>query len=215
MKDFFNLDNPFIQFLNHLTDVVILNVVCLICCIPIVTIGASLTALHYVTLKMVREEEGYVVRDFFKSFRQNFIQSTVIWLLFLVISFLFYLDINIFQSEAARFPKALELMIYVLYFFVCLTVMYAFPVLSRFSNTVKNTLKNAFLMSALNIVKTLLMAVIYALPYFLLPFHAVLISVYLLMGIAGPAYINSFIWRGILKKYEPEKENSEEAEGDF
>ena len=90
MRSFFNLDNPLMQFLSTLTDIVILNVISLICCIPVVTIGASLTALHYVTIRMARKEEGYIIRDFFKSFRQNFIQSTVIWLLFLVISFFFY-----------------------------------------------------------------------------------------------------------------------------
>ena len=74
MRSFFDLDNPFIQFLNRLTDVVILNVICLICCIPIVTIGTSITALNYVTMKMARNEEGYIVRDFFKSFRENFRQ---------------------------------------------------------------------------------------------------------------------------------------------
>ena len=79
MRSFFDLDNPFIQFLNRLTDVVILNVICLICCIPIVTIGTSITALHYVTMKMARNEEGYIVRDFFKSFRENFRQSAIIW----------------------------------------------------------------------------------------------------------------------------------------
>ena len=52
MRSFFNLDNPLMQFLNTLTDIVILNVICLICCIPVVTIGASLTALHYVTIRM-------------------------------------------------------------------------------------------------------------------------------------------------------------------
>ncbi len=213
MKNFFNLENPFMQFLNSLTDVVILNVVCLICCIPVVTVGASLTALHYVTMKMARDEEGYVVRDFFKSFRQNFLQSTVIWLIFLVISFLFYLDIRIFQDGTVQFPKALEMIICILYLFVCLTVMYVFPVLSRFSNTIRNTIKNAFLMSLLNVFKTFLMAIIYLIPYFIAALHVSLIAVFLLVGIAGPAYANSFIWTGILKKYEPAEEEERLSNG--
>ncbi|MCI5584253.1 MAG: YesL family protein [Lachnospiraceae bacterium] len=212
MRSFFNLDNPLMQFLNTLTDIVILNVICLICCIPVVTIGASLTALHYVTIRMARKEEGYIIRDFFKSFRQNFIQSTVIWLLFLVISFFFYVDLEIFYSEKANFPKILEQIIYVLYLFVWLTAMYAFPVLSRFSNTIRNTIKNAFLMSILNVFKTFLMAIVYVIPFFLLSLQMTLIDVLLLVGVAGPAYINSFIWKGILQKYEPREEKFKEAD---
>ncbi len=206
MKNFFNLDNPFMQFLNDLTDVVILNVICLVCCIPVVTIGASLTALHYVTMKMVRGEGGYIVKDFFKSFRQNFNQSTIIWIIFLLISLFFYVDYRIFQSNAGAFPKILEWMIYSLYLLVCLTMMYVFPVLSRFSNTIANTVKNAFFMSVLHVFKSILMVIIYLIPYLILPLHATMTAVFLLAGIAGPAYLNSFIWKGILKKYEPKEE---------
>ncbi|MGN0304789.1 MAG: YesL family protein [Lachnospiraceae bacterium] len=213
MRNFFDLDNPFIQFLNRLTDVVILNVICLICCIPVVTAGASITALHYVTMKMARNEEGYMLRDFFKSFRQNFRQSTIIWGIFLLITLFFYVDIRIFNTGAANFPKILKLIIYMLYFFVCLTAMYAFPLLSRFSNTVMNTIKNGFLMSIIHVFKTLLMAAVYLLPILILPLHGTLMGVYLLIGIAGPAYVNSFIWKGIFKRYEPTEELQEEGDG--
>ena len=209
MRSFFDLDNPFIQFLNRLTDVVILNVICLICCIPIVTIGTSITALHYVTMKMARNEEGYIVSDFFKSFRENFRQSAIIWGIFLLVTIFFYIDIRIFNADAVSFPKAFKLIIYMLYFFVCLTAMYAFPLLGRFSNTVVNTIKNAFLMSIIHVFKSLLMAAIYILPVLILPLHGTLMGVYLLFGIAGPAYANSFIWKGIFKRYEPEEESVE------
>ena len=65
MKNFFNLDSSFMIFLSNLVDVIILNIVCLICCIPIVTIGPAITAMHYVTLKMVKNENGYTVKTFF------------------------------------------------------------------------------------------------------------------------------------------------------
>ena len=55
--------------MNKVADLCILNIICLVCCIPIVTAGASITAMYYVTLKMVRNEEAYIVRSFFKSFK--------------------------------------------------------------------------------------------------------------------------------------------------
>ena len=71
MGRLFNLDNPVMNALNKLADLIILNFLTMICCIPIFTIGASATALHYVALKIVRDEETYIIKGFFKSFRQN------------------------------------------------------------------------------------------------------------------------------------------------
>ena len=67
MDRLFNMDNKFFTVMGRVADLIMLNVVFLICCLPIVTIGASLTALHYVTLKMARNEESYIIRSFFKS----------------------------------------------------------------------------------------------------------------------------------------------------
>ena len=71
----FDLDSPLMQFLNKMADLLWLNILTFICCIPIVTIGASLTAMHYMALKMVRNEECYITRGFFKSFKENWSSS--------------------------------------------------------------------------------------------------------------------------------------------
>ena len=84
MDRFFSMDNKFFTFMNKVADLCILNIVCLICCIPIVTAGASITAMFFVTMKMVKNEESYIIKSFFKSFRQNFKQATVINLIMLV-----------------------------------------------------------------------------------------------------------------------------------
>lgn len=84
---FFDLESPLMQVLNKVADLMILNLLTVLFCIPVITVGASLTAMHYVALKMARNEECYIARDFFKSFRMNLKQGTVIWLieLFLVL----------------------------------------------------------------------------------------------------------------------------------
>ena len=205
MKNFFNLDSPFMVFLSNLTDVVILNVLCLICCIPIVTIGPSITAMHYVTLKMAREEEGYVVKSFFKAFKENFKQAFIAWMVFLVISVIFILDYRILKASGIENSGIFIIVIGAIYLFVCLTMMYVFPLMSRFENTLKQTVKNALFMSILHIFKTILMAVIYVIPFVLLPLHFNLILAFLIIGVSGPAYINSYIWKSIFKKYEPQE----------
>ena len=206
MRNFFNLDSSFMVFLSNLTDVVVLNAVCLICCIPIITIGPSLTALHYVTLKMAREEEGYVLKSFFKAFKENFKQSVIVWILFLMVTFVFYLDYKILETMGLDKTRIYIIIVGAIYLFVCFTTMYIFPLLSRFENTIKQTVKNALIMSILHIFKTVVMAIIYTIPFILLPLHYNLILVFLLIGLSGPAYINSYIWKSIFKKYEPQEE---------
>ena len=78
MNRFFNMDNKFFVFMGRVADLLLLNFLCILCCIPVVTAGASITALYYVTLKMARDEESYIARSFFRSFKQNFKQATII-----------------------------------------------------------------------------------------------------------------------------------------
>ena len=209
MRNFFNLESPLMVFLSDLTDVVLLNVICLICCIPIVTIGPSLTAMHYVTLKMVKDEEGNVIKRYFKSFKENFKQSFIVGIVFLIISLIFYLDYKILKSAGLEENKIFVIVIASIYLFVCFTVMYIFPLLSRFENTLKQTVKNAIFMSILHIFKTIPMAIIYAIPLIIAPLHYNLLLVFILVGLSGPAYINSFIWNSIFKKYEPQEVKEE------
>ena len=79
---FFNYDNPVWRFIGKFWDVLVINFLWIICSIPIVTIGSSTTAMYYVTLKLARDEDGYTIQSFFKSFKENFKQATAIWLIF-------------------------------------------------------------------------------------------------------------------------------------
>ena len=209
MKNLLNLDSPLMIFFSNLTDVLILNVLCLVCCLPIVTIGPSITAMHYVTLKMARDEEGYVLKSFFKSFRENFKQSMIAWLGFLAVTVIFFVDYKLLKGMNTDNSKQFLMVIFAIYLFICLVTMYIFPLMARFENTLKQTIKNAVFMSILHFFKTMVMAIIYAIPFVLIPLHYNWIMVFFLVGLAGPAYFNSYIWKSIFRKYEPEEEKEE------
>ena len=89
---FFNYDSPIMQFLSRLTDLFILNFLFLICSIPIVTIGASATALYSVTLKMAKNEESYIFSSFFRAFKNNFRHSTISWMILLLAGIVLWMD---------------------------------------------------------------------------------------------------------------------------
>ena len=91
----FSPDGSFMDFLTQVADVLLAGILWLVCSIPVVTIGPSIAAMFYVTLKMVRNEESYIVRGFFKSFKQNLKQGIVINLIMLAAALLLYFDISI------------------------------------------------------------------------------------------------------------------------
>ncbi len=149
MSGFFNMDSPVMRFLSRVCDLMILNFMCLICCIPIVTIGASVTALYSVTLKMVRGEESYIFKGFLKAFKENFKISTIIWLLLAVLGLLIFADYKATQFLPDNMKNIFRILVGVVITFYLLLMTYVFPYVARFENNVKNTLKNALLISIL------------------------------------------------------------------
>lgn len=216
MGRFFNMDNKFFVFMGRLADLCMLNILCIICCIPVITAGASLTALYYVTLKMARNEESYIFRSFFKSFKQNFRQATVINLIMLAAAALLYLDTRITKAMADPMGKILA-MIFALFTMIYLIILlYLYPVLAKFYNSVKNTFKNALLMGIRHLPYTFLMLAVCASPLLILfiPSFQVqmfLIFVLILIGPALAAYCNSHFFVRIFDKYIPEEADASEG----
>lgn len=206
MGKFFDMDSPVMRFLNRVGDLMILNLLMVICCIPIITAGAAFTAQHYVLLKIVRGEEGYLVKGFFKSFKSNFKQATLIWLLMLLVVAIYIGDIWIFNYSGLTFPKPLIIAVVAVAILLIMIAVYVFPVLARFENSIKNTLKNAMLLAFANLPKTILMIACYILPFVLAYFSTYALLFVILFGISTPAYVAAWIYSGIFKKLEPEAE---------
>ena len=76
MGNLFNMDNAFFSFISKVCDIMILSTVWILLCIPIITIGPASTALYYAVVKVVRRERGYLLREFFRSFKMNFKRGT-------------------------------------------------------------------------------------------------------------------------------------------
>lgn len=206
MNKLFDLDSPIMRFLSRVADMVILNLLVMVCCIPIITVGAAFTAMHYVLLKIVRDEEGYLIKGFFKSFVQNFKQATLIWLLMLVVVIVFVGDWFIFSYSGVAFPKALIIGVIAISIVVLMVAMYVFPLLARFDNTIKHTIHNAALLAFANLPRTILMLIFYALPFVIAYFSPYSHIFIFMFGISVPAYASAWLYSNVFKKYEPETE---------
>ena len=156
-------DNAVMQFITKVTLSVYLNLLWLICCLPVITAGASTTALFYVTLKMAKDEEGNVTKAFFHSFRANFKQATKIWLILLITGILLACDGYIFYHM--RFENALWVLGTAIFLVAaaayCILLMYIFPLLARFDNTIPAMFKNSIMIGMRFLICTFLMALIY------------------------------------------------------
>ena len=210
MGAIFNLDNPVWNFMSKVADLIILNLLAIVCSIPIVTIGASWTAMYFVTIRMVRKEESYIIRDFFRSFKENFKQATIIWLLALAAIGIFAGDVVIYRMIPEQIPQALMIAVLVLAYLVLGTIIYAFPLLSRFHNTIKGTIKNGFLISLVNVPYTFVFIILLAVPFVFAFFFIEMAPFILLIGFSLPAYVSSIFWVKIFRKFEP-KEDVDEA----
>lgn len=207
MSSLFNLESPVMSFLSRIGDLIWLNLLTMLCCIPVVTAGAAFTALHYVSIKMVRGEEGYLTKSYFKSFKENFFQATALWLLMLLILAVAWGDFYFISMMDDGVASVMRIVLCAVFFFFLCGGVYWFPLLSRFENTLKNTVKNACLLGILNFPRTLVILAIYggaAVLYFLL-FYRILPGIFL-AGLSLPVYLASMLFSGIFKKLEPEEE---------
>lgn len=212
MNRLFDADNPIMSLLSRAADLVWLNLLTLICCIPVVTAGAALTALYYVCIKIVRDEEGYLTRSYLKSFRDNFVQATVLWLLFLVVLAVGGVDFYFIATLSGSSAFIMRMIVCAFFFFFLCGSIYCFPLLARFENSLKTTIKNSFLLGIVNFPKSLCILFIqgiFALSFVL--FFIWLLPFFFLFGISLPVYLTSHLFSGIFQKLEPEEEEISES----
>lgn len=165
-----------------------------------------MTALHYVVLKMVRDEESYIVRSYFKSFKQNFKQATIIWLILLLVGAVLIGDLFILSFSTIRFSNWIRIALFTVIIIVLLATMHLFPVLSRFDNTIKNTFKNSFFMGILTLPKTILMLLCWVAPLVIAAFIVQATPIVFMLGISAPAYLCAKLYNKTFKRFEPEEE---------
>lgn len=199
---FLDIDSPFMQVMGKVADLMILNLLTLFCCIPLFTAGAALTAMHYQVLKIVRDEECYVVKGYFKAFRENFVQSTFIWLIMLLIALILGGDFYIMYKSDTEFHVIFKAAMGAVSIFAVFTLLYVFPVQAKFANSVFRTIKNALAMSILMAPKSVLMLVLYLLPIGLAAFFPNIFPLILLFGMTLPAFLAAKMYNKFFLKLE-------------
>lgn len=210
MRFLFDPESQIMQILSRFCDIVILNLVFLLTCIPIFTIGAANTALYDVVFRMDTDREGKLLPTYFHSFRENFRQSTILWLALLLFGVATYVNMTRF-SVLGEHSYLLGYGLFIVSMLVLVLEVflfsYSFPLLSRFRNSTRQTVINALLLAIGNLPRTLVVAVINCFPWALLimNFYAFmqLGFIWLAMYFAAAAYFNSRVLKKIFDNLVP------------
>ena len=205
----FNPDSRIMIFLSRVADLVILNILWLVCCIPVVTIGASTTAMYHVIRHWQKDSVSSVVRDFFQSFKDDFKQATPVYLILLIPTVAVVMNaMLIFNPEnSAAVPSYLLVIWFISALILLFISSFVYPVMAFFADSIFKTLRNAMVLALANLPRTILISILNLLPVILLfvnlSFFLQSSIFWLLIGGALVAYLNMSILKPVFKKLVP------------
>lgn len=213
---FLDIDGPLMRALTKVADLMILNFLTILCCLPIVTAGAAITALHYQVLKMVRNEDNYVARGYFKAFKENFKQATIVWLLLLLAVLFIIFDYTVIGfSEEGGMAYWYGVVLGAFAIFIAFTATMVFPIMAKFSNTTIRTIKNAMAISVLKFPQTILMLIMYSIPVLITLFLMQLLPFVLMFGFSAPVYGSALLYNKFFLKLEQQIIDAQIANGEI
>lgn len=163
MKNLFNLDNPFVQFLSRVGDLIIVNTLFLLCCVPVVTVGASAAALHKVSQAIILDEDNGTVKTFFRGFRENFRQATALWLMMLLFAAAMVCNWFLILGFAGG-SMVLKAVVLVFSAVVLVLAAWMFPLMARYHNSLRQHANNALILAVVKLPRTVGLVALLALP---------------------------------------------------
>lgn len=205
MKYFFSADGIFFVFINKLTDLIILNLIFTITCLPIITIGTSFTALYQTTMCIADNTESYITKNYFFYWKQNLKQGVLFWIPSLFLIALCVLNLFLLPVMPPTLYRAIALYFqFFLLFLLYGVLLYVFALPQEYRCSLSNTLQNAFLIAFKQLPITCLCICVTAFPFtlaLLIPkFTTWILSCFIVIGCSGTAYLHSIILHKTLKK---------------
>lgn len=194
-------NSPFFEFMNTLAAFIGLNLLFLLTCLPIVTIGPALTALYTVTMQEARQEHGYFFSTYIKAFKSSFKRSCPAFLLFLLAAAVLLFNVSFWGAMGTVFANVVLLLFAFVIVVTAISFLYAFPLFARFDGSMMQILKSAFPMAMANRKYTLFLIGIQAaavIACLLIPQAKIFM---LLLGFSFLAYCNSFLFVRVFKNY--------------
>lgn len=214
MKNMLDLDGPLVRALSDLNTLVILNILTALFCIPVITAGASVAAMHYVIMEMFENRGDGAAREFWKRFKENLRNATPVWLILLAAAIFIYVDCRIIMGGQMGLPRAMLVPLYIGAFIEASIAVYAFPLTARFVYSTGATFKNSAILAVANFPRTVLMVLYHVIMPYLLFNVSRLLPLFFLVGISLPAYFSALQYMPIIRKMIGEPEPDEDMPED-
>lgn len=204
MGGLFDYDSKLFQMLVRISDIVVLSVLWLLCSLPIVTIGASTSALYYTVMKLVRQRGDSAISMFFYAFRENFKESIPVTILILAIGYALVVDYGLLAEKMGGNPIFHGLCIVALVFYAAFASL-LFPVLAKFRCTLKQLLRNVLLLMVQHPLITVAVTAMHLIPFWLIYGYLEWLErlewFLFLFGPGGIAYINALMLVPMFHRY--------------
>lgn len=205
MKSLFSLDNPFMQFLSRVADLMLLNVMTIVLCLPVFTAGAALAALHKVCQNMVFETDAGIFMPFLRAFRDNFRQATLVWLAELVVTAALVCDVLLVMAYFGK-STVMYVLLGVLAFLAAGICAYLIPLIARYNNTLRQHVNNAAVLAVVKLPKTLLLVLMNLLPVLLallsLKVFVQTLIFWVIIGFAFMTFLQESLLRSVYEQLE-------------
>lgn len=199
----FRVDGPIYNFMDTLKNLFLINVCLILCSIPIVTFGAAVVAAYDVALRMVKNEEGYVMKQFFQAFKANLKQGCILGLITLGCMEVLWLDYQLVTKldDVSIFVIMIGIVSAFIFFF---SLLYAYPQVARYNNKLPRILKNSFRISMKYIFRTVILVVVLALEIAASMWNMTTLFIAVLIGPAFYIYTTSYMANAIFNDLEKE-----------
>ncbi len=214
MTKFFGNDSVFGRFFGQAGNIITMNILFLICSIPVITMGASFTSMYYALLRSRRHGDTSLIRDFFHSFRRNFKQSTLSWLIVLALTIIFSADIGMFGPGGIYPFLPFYYLFLVLIVIAAITSMFVFPMIAAFENTLRNLWSQSFFLAAKNLPSALAVLILNVFPLYaslttpVPQIFGTALFVWILGGFGLIAWINTFLFYRIFSPHLPDEDGA-------
>lgn len=193
MGNIFNPDSKFTHYTNKFSDLITLNLWFVLTSLPLITIGASATAMHYVLLRIYRDELEYsITKTYFRAFRENFRQATAIWIVYVVFGTVLFADLFFVTN-----PGFLKILVTIVSILLELSLSWIFVLQSRYANPVYATIRNAVVFAIMHPIDTVLMCALMFLPILLLISKPSTIPIVVICGFSLAGIIRAMIYSKI------------------
>lgn len=202
MSGIFDPENKVMQLGVKFADLLLVNAMTLLLSLPVITAGAAFSAMHYMVLRIYRDEQASVIREYWRAFRQNWKQGTRLLLIYLGIGAVLGCDIYLIAADLINWGQYFNLLVLAVTVIYLISLAWVFVLQSRYNYGIRDMVKYSLVLGFRNLPASVAMVILAGAPIAFFLVMAKAIPFVLLMGASLPAFLQAMLYSRILDRFE-------------